>query len=140
MLFRSRFAETFGYFNTFGGNPVCSAAALAVIETIEEEGLVAHAGRIGGHLAAELRALSRDRPSIGEVRGAGLYLGVDIVDPATGAPDPARAGRLINDLRARRVLIGAAGPFGHVLKIRPPLCLSQADADLFLKALADCPV
>ena len=133
-----QFAETFGYFNTFGGNPVASAAALAVLEVIAEEGLVANAARVGGHLASELRGLSRHRPSIGEVRGAGLYLGVDIVVPATGAPDPGRAGRLINDLRDRRILIGAAGPYGHVLKIRSPLCLSRLDAGMFLEALADC--
>lgn len=133
-----RFAEIFGYFNTFGGNPVASAAALAVLEVIAEEGLVANAARVGGRLTSELRALSRQRPSIGEVRGAGLYIGVDIVDPATGAPDQARAADLINELRNRHILIGAAGPLGHVLKIRSPLCLSQADADLFLEALADC--
>lgn len=134
-----QFAETFGYFNTFGGNPVASAAALAVLEVIAEEDLVANAARVGSHLVSELRGLSHRRPSIGEVRGAGLYLGVDIVDPTTGAPDPARAVRLINDLRDRRILIGAAGPFGHVLKIRSPLSLSQTDADQFLEALADCP-
>lgn len=134
-----RFAGEFGYFNTFGGNPVASAAAQAVLDVIAEEGLVANAARVGGRLAGELRTLSKTCAAIGEVRGAGLYLGVDIVDPATGAADPAAATRLINQLRARRVLIGAAGPLGHVLKIRSPLCLSDADVDLFLEALADCP-
>ena len=131
----ARFADEFGYFNTFGGNPVASAAALAVLETIEAEDLIGNAARVGGQIAAGLRGLSARRPAIGEVRGAGLYLGVDIVDPATGAADPAGATRLINDLRARRILIGAAGPLGNVLKIRSPLCLSAADADRFLEAV-----
>lgn len=133
------FANEFGYFNTFGGNPVASAAALAVLEVIAEEGLVANAGRVGGRLAGELRALSKIRPAIGEVRGAGLYLGIDIVDPQSGVPDPAGATRLINQLRDRHILIGAAGPHGHVLKVRSPLCLSDADVDAFLEALTDCP-
>ena len=135
----ARFADEFGYFNTFGGNPVASAAALAVLEVIRDEDLIGNAGRVGGRLATMLRELATVRPSIGEVRGAGLYLGVDIVDPASGAADPARATRLINDLRARHILIGAAGPLGHTLKIRSPLCLSGEDADRFVAALADCP-
>ncbi len=134
----ARFADEFGYFNTFGGNPVASAAALAVLEVIEGEDLIGNAARVGGRVAAGLRDLSRRRPAIGEVRGAGLYLGVDIVDAATGAADPKGATRLINALRARHILIGAAGPLGHTLKIRSPLCLSGEDADQFLEAVDAC--
>lgn len=128
--------EHFGYFNTFGGNPVAAAAGLAVLEVIEAEGLVANAHDVGAYLREGVRALGR--PEIGAVRGAGLYIGVDIVDPATGAPDAPRTTRLMNALRAAGVLIGAAGLTANVLKIRPPLCLSRTDVDQFLDALRMC--
>lgn len=131
----SSFAESFGYFNTFGGNPVTSAAALAVLEVIEEEGLVANAARVGGYMAERLRDLATRRGVIGEVRGAGLYLGVDIVSAADGGPSMAEATRLINELRRRHILLGAAGPHGATLKIRAPLCLSAEEVDRFVDVL-----
>ncbi|ALK10767.1 2,2-dialkylglycine decarboxylase [Blastochloris viridis] len=131
------FAESFGYFNTFGGNPVASAAALAVLNVIKDEDLIGNANRVGNHMMASLRDLSARHPAIGEVRGAGLYVGVDIVNRGTGRPDPAETTRLINRLRERHILIGAAGPFGATLKIRPPLCLSVGEVDRFIDALDD---
>ncbi|MEP9349772.1 aminotransferase class III-fold pyridoxal phosphate-dependent enzyme [Xanthobacter sp. KR7-225] len=130
------FAAAFGYFNTFGGNPVSSAAGLAVLDALAEDGLKDNALRVGAHIAARLADLRAACPAIGEVRGAGLYRGIDIVSPADGSPDPDGADALINALRAAHILIGAAGPRGHTLKLRPPLCLSLEQADQFVDALA----
>jgi 4-aminobutyrate aminotransferase-like enzyme len=140
IVFRPEVAERFGrrmrYFNTFGGNPVAAAAGLAVLGVIRDEGLVDHARTVGGHLAGRLRALASRHPMFGQVRAAGLYVGVDVVDPATGAADPAGAARVVNDLREARILISASGPRGNVLKLRPPLPFAREHADLFVDALA----
>ena len=127
------FCAEFGYFNTFGGNPVAAAAGLAVLDAIAEDGLMENARVVGGHMKRALEDLATRRPAIGPVRGTGLYLGVEIVDEA--GPDPAGATALINALRDRQILIGAAGPFGNVLKVRPPLCLTLEDADRFVEAV-----
>ena len=139
------FCAKYGYFNTFGGSPVAAAAGLAVLEVIEEEGLIENARRVGEHLRRRLGDLSDRHAHLGEVRGAGLYVGVDVIADdgdgegrgRAGSPAPALAQTLINGLRERRVLIGAAGKFGHVLKIRPPLCFAMADADSLVDALDD---
>lgn len=132
------FATKARYFNTFGGNPVCCAAALAVLEVIENEGLMANAARTGAYLKQQLSILAQRYASLGEIRGAGLFIGVDIVDTSPDRkPAPNAAISLVNALRKRRVLIGASGPAGHVLKIRPPLPFSTENADLFLQALDD---
>ncbi len=131
------FAESVGYFNTFGGNPVSSAAALAVLDEIEQRGLVANAASVGGYLREALRELAGSHAAIGEVRGAGLYIGVDVLGP-DGAPDAQAASGLINGLRERDILIGAAGGFGNVLKIRPPLVLERPHADMLIEALDAC--
>jgi len=132
-----RFAQEFGYFNTFGGNPVASAAGLAVLDALAEDGLMENARVVGAHIVERLSAARGHCPALGEVRGAGLYLGIDIVERSHGAPDPAGAATLINRLREDGILIGAAGPLGHVLKVRPPLCLSLEQADRFADAVED---
>ena len=129
------FCEKFGYFNTFAGNPVAAAAGLAVLDAIADDGLLENARVVGRHLVEHLSALATRHPSIGAVRGAGLYLGIEIVDE--GTPDPGATSHLINALRERLVLIGAAGRFGNVLKLRPPLCLSLEQADQFVDVLAE---
>lgn len=132
-----RFCEDVGYFNTFGGTPVAAAAGLAVLDTIEAEGLQANAQDVGSYLADRLRAIADDDPRIGEVRGAGLFIGIDLVAPGDPPqPHPALASAVIDGLREERVLIGAAGPYGHTLKVRPPLCLAHGEADVFADALA----
>ncbi|GGF70851.1 aminotransferase [Azorhizobium oxalatiphilum] len=131
----ARFSEKFGYFNTFAGNPVAVAAARAVLEVIAEEGLMANADHVGRHLKGRLEDLATRAPALGAVRGAGLYLGVDVVAPDTGLPDPEGASTLINALRHKHILIGAAGRLGHVLKLRPPLCLTVEEADRFVDVL-----
>ena len=138
MAVRPEILANFGnqarYFNTFGGNTVSTAVARAVLGVIEDEGLIDNAAAQGAYLLAGVRALGSAR--FGNVRGAGLYLGVDMID-AKGAPDAAAAKQVVNGLRARGVLIGAAGPLANSLKIRPPLPIDRAAADFFLTAFGE---
>jgi 4-aminobutyrate aminotransferase-like enzyme len=140
MAARPELLEAFGrnvrYFNTFGGNPVSCAVGMAVLDVIEAEGLVANARQVGAELKAGIEALAASHPSLGAVRGAGLFLGVDIVD-ANGAADAAAASAIVNGLRERGVLISATGRHGHSLKIRPPLVFSRENAVLFIERLKE---
>lgn len=122
------------YFNTFGGNAVAAATASAVLDVIEDEGLLANARETGTYLIGGLRDLSSRHECLGAVRGAGLFVGADIL--RDGAADAALAARVVNDLRAARVLISATGKAGNVLKIRPPLVFTREHADIFLDRLA----
>jgi 4-aminobutyrate aminotransferase-like enzyme len=122
------------YFNTFGGNPVSAAAGIAVPEVIESEGLMANARRTGAYLLNRLRQLQAQHALIAEVRGAGLFIGVEL-RRVGGAPATAESVRIVNTLRERRVLISAAGPHANVLKIRPPLVFSTDHADLLVQSL-----
>lgn len=124
------FAAEVPYFNTFGGNPVSMAAAAAVLDVIESEQLIANAATVGAALRAEVVRLAGDHACLGEVRAAGLYLGVDL-------PDRETARRVVNGMRERRVLISVCGAGGNVLKIRPPLVFSMADVDRFVAELAE---
>jgi len=129
-----RFVAEFGYFNTFAASPVATAAAMAVLETIAEEGLTENARVVGGGLIERLRALQPQAP-ISAVRGSGLYIGVALDDDE--GPLPELAGRVVNGLRQQGILIGTAGRHGNVLKIRPPLCVTVEQTDQFVDALAD---
>jgi 4-aminobutyrate aminotransferase-like enzyme len=129
------FAREVPYFNTFGGNPVTIAAAAAVLDVIEEEKLMRNAADVGSQLRTELARLGADHPRIGDVRGTGLYVGVEVIDE-TGAPDRAGARELVNAMRERRVLISVCGRDGNVLKIRPPLVFSSTDVDWFCTEFA----
>jgi 4-aminobutyrate aminotransferase-like enzyme len=133
----AEFGRDTRYFNTFGGNTVAVAAAQAVLDVIREEGLLENSAVVGARLLAGLEALARDHAAMGDVRGAGLYLGVEIVtDRESKTPDRATATAIVNGLRRRRVLISATGEGGNVLKIRPPLVFGTADADRLLEELA----
>lgn len=124
------------YFNTFGGNTVAMAAAQATLDVIRAENLAENAANIGKILTDGLAGLAERFPVLGDVRGAGLYIGVECVaDPATRAPDATVATTVVNGMRRRRVLISATGPDSNVLKIRPPLVFSEGDADRLLNAL-----
>jgi 4-aminobutyrate aminotransferase-like enzyme len=131
------FGRTARYFNTFGGNPVCVAAASAVLDVLEAEGLPAGAAATGAYLKDALAQVAAGSPALGDVRGAGLYLGVDVVSPETGEPSYALASAIVNQMRERRVLISATGARGSVLKIRPPLPFGPEHADQFLAALTE---
>jgi 4-aminobutyrate aminotransferase-like enzyme len=138
---RPEILEEFGskirYFNTFGGNSVCIAAAAAVLDVMEAEGLRQNALAVGLYLRDTLEAIAKDTPRISAVRACGLYAAADFTDPATGEPDGATAIRVVNGLRDRRVLISATGPDGSSLKIRPPLPFARPHVDRLAEALTD---
>jgi 4-aminobutyrate aminotransferase-like enzyme/Ser/Thr protein kinase RdoA (MazF antagonist) len=126
------------FFSTFGGNPVSCAAGLAVLEVVEEERLQERALRVGRYLVEGLRRLQDRHPVIGDVRGSGLFLGVELVrDRVTLEPAVEEADYVVNRLRECSVLTGTDGPHHNVLKIRPPLVFSEVDADLFLETLGE---
>ena len=131
-----RFGSDMRYFNTFGGNSVAIAAAQATFDVMRDEKLVENSERVGRFLRAGLVELSRQYESIGDVRGAGLYIGVEMVkDRATKEPDAAIAAALVDGLRERRVLISATGFHANTLKIRPPLVFSEDNATRLLTEL-----
>ena len=124
------------YFNTFGGNPVSCAIGLAVLDIIEDEGLQANALEVGGYLLEGLRALAPDHPIIGDVRGMGLYVGVELVlDRDTLEPGGHQASYVANRMRDHGVLISTDGPLHNVLKIKPPLVFTRENADDLLRCL-----
>lgn len=132
----SAFRKAFRYFNTFGGNPVSCAAAKAVLDVLEAEGLQARAAATGDHLRAGLRKLALKHDAIGDVRGSGLAIGAELVsDRPTRTPDRALATRVINAMRENGVLMGANGLDYNVLKIRPPLAFGLAEAEQTLEVL-----
>jgi 4-aminobutyrate aminotransferase-like enzyme len=132
-----RFGRDTRYFNTFGGNTVAVAAAQAVLDVIQDENLLANSHAVGRYLRDGITSIAATHEPIGDVRGAGLYIGVELVtDRATKAPDLAAATATVNGLRQRGVLISATGEHGNILKIRPPLVFTTADADHLLEALA----
>lgn len=128
------FCGDVGYFNTFGGNPVAAAAGLAVLEVIREEGLQENALETGRVLRDGLREIAASDARVAQVRGAGLFIGVDLADEETGRPDAEFTVKVIDAMRDRGVLIGAAGRYGATLKVRPPLCLNRDEAERFLTA------
>jgi len=123
------FANGMEYFNTYGGNPVSCAVGLAVLDVIRDEGLQARAAAVGGRLIADLRDLMRHRPLIGDVRGRGLFIGIEMVrDREAREPAGREAGLVANRMRDRGVLVSTDGPFHNVIKIKPPLCFADTDA------------
>lgn len=130
------FANGMEFFSTFGGNPVACAAGLVVLGVLEEEKLQERALRVGDHGMAGLRVLQERHALIGDVRGSGLFLGIDLVrDAATREPATEEADYVVNRLRERGILAGTDGPRHNVIKLRPPLIFSEADAGLFVETL-----
>lgn len=129
------FEEGPEFFSSFGGNPVSCAIGEAVLGVIEEEGLQAHAREVGNHLVNLLRQLQQQFPVIADVRGSGLFLGVELVDGA-GKPGTILAAHVENSLRHQHILVGTDGPFNSVLKIKPPLSFTKQDAGILAEALA----
>lgn len=125
----AEFASNQRYFNTFGGNSVSCAAAVATLNVIEDEGLVDNAARIGQRLMAGLAPMVEASPLLTDLRGAGLFIGIQTVSDAA-------ASAIVNAMRRNAVLIGAAGRGNAALKIRPPLSISESEADQLLDAFA----
>jgi len=127
------------HFNTFGGNPVVCAQGKAVLEVIEREGLQGNALKIGGHLRAGLEKLQKKHALLGDVRGQGLMLGVELVkDGKTKEPARQECSEVLERARERQLLVGRGGLFGNTLRLTPPMCLTMADADYLLAVLDDC--
>jgi 4-aminobutyrate aminotransferase-like enzyme/Ser/Thr protein kinase RdoA (MazF antagonist) len=124
------------WFSTFGGNPVACAVGNAVLDVIEQEGLQAHAGAVGEYMLGGLRELMARHEAIGDVRGLGLFLGIELVrDRATREPDAALTSYAASRMRDFRVLTGTDGLYHNVLKIKPPLVFAKHDADTFIEVL-----
>jgi 4-aminobutyrate aminotransferase-like enzyme/Ser/Thr protein kinase RdoA (MazF antagonist) len=130
------FANGMEYFNTFGGNPVSCAIGLAVLDVMADEGLQAHALAVGERLMSGLRGLMARYSLVGDVRGLGLFVGVELVlDRATLAPAGDHAAYIAERMRDHGILISTDGPFHNVLKLKPPLPFTAADADRLVATL-----
>jgi 4-aminobutyrate aminotransferase-like enzyme len=126
------------YFNTFGGNPVSSAAGLAVLDVIEQENLQQNALTTGQYLTDGLTHLAKKHNTIGDIRGSGFFKAVELVsDREARTPAKDLAANVVNTLRSRGILIGSIGPHDNILKLRPPMVFSQENADFFLGVLDD---
>ena len=124
------------HFNTFGGNPVSCAIGKAVLEVIDREGLQENSLTVGSHLLAGFRKLAEKHSLIGDVRGMGLMLGVELVkDRATKEPAKAECAAVFERARELGLLIGKGGLHGNTLRIKPPMCITKADADFMLEVL-----
>jgi 4-aminobutyrate aminotransferase-like enzyme len=130
------FANGMEYFNTFGGNAVSCAIGLAVLDVLEREGLMARAADVGGYLRERLAQLMDGHALLGDVRGLGLFLGAElVVDRDQRIPATRQASYVANRARDGGVLVSTDGPDHNVLKIKPPMCLTRADADLLVTTL-----
>jgi 4-aminobutyrate aminotransferase-like enzyme len=124
------------YFNTFGGNPVSCAIGLAVLAVIEDEGLQAQALRVGNYLLDGLRSLQTRHELIGDVRGLGLFSGFELVrDRTTLEPATDEATYIVNRMKDHGILLSTDGPHENVIKIKPPLCFDEGNADFMLAML-----
>jgi 4-aminobutyrate aminotransferase-like enzyme len=142
VVFRPEVSDEFGrnvrYFNTFGGSSIPVAAGAAVLDVFEQENVLQRVLENGTALRAGLAEITRNSGYVAEIRGSGLYVGVEIVeDRETLRPDRSRAENIINDLRDRRILINGTGRTANVLKIRPPLAFTSADVTRFLETFAE---
>ena len=132
------FANGMEFFSTFGGNPVSCAAGKAVLEVIEEEDLQERARILGDHFKSGLRSLMDRHELIGDVRGRGLFLGIELVrNRASREPAAEEAGAVVNAMRSRGVLLSTDGPRHNVIKIKPPMVLERGDVDMAMRLLDD---
>ena len=126
------FAGSIPYFNTFGGNPVCMAAAQAVLDVMRDEDTMGNAKKVGAIFKDAVASLMPAHPCIGDVRGAGLYIGCEIVKPGTKDPGQQAALDILETLRDNHILTSVCGRYGNILKLRPPLVFSESDVDWFM--------
>jgi 4-aminobutyrate aminotransferase-like enzyme len=123
------------YFNTFGGNPVSAAIGQAVLDVVLDSRLQAHARDLGDYLQQQVRAMMPHSPLIADVRGHGLFLGVELMHD--GAPATAEVAEIIEFAKRRGVMLSSDGPANNVFKIKPPLVVQKTDVDTFLEVFQD---
>jgi 4-aminobutyrate aminotransferase-like enzyme len=134
----NEFRDTSMYFNTFGGNPVSCEVGMAVLDVLEQEKLLENAVTVGDYVQQGLRSLQDKHDLIGDVRGSGLFFGLDLVsDRTTKKAATAEAKHVINDMRNKGILISKIGQHDNVLKMRPPMPFSKENADQLLSTLDD---
>ena len=132
----NRFRDAVEYFNTFGGNPVACATAMAVLDVMEKEQLMDNARETGDYIRAGFAKLAQKYDLIGDIRGHGLWVGVELVEDRAGKrPAAAQAKRIINLMKERGVLMGRIGQFDNVLKMRPPMPFNRDNAELLLSTM-----
>jgi 4-aminobutyrate aminotransferase-like enzyme/Ser/Thr protein kinase RdoA (MazF antagonist)/murein DD-endopeptidase MepM/ murein hydrolase activator NlpD len=130
------FANGMEFFSTFGGNQVSCAAGLAVLDVLRDEGLTDHARRVGATMLAAMRPWMERHPLVGDVRGSGLFLGVELVrDRERRLPAAAEASYVANRLREEGILLGTDGPDHNVVKIRPPMPFTIADGERLVEVM-----
>jgi 4-aminobutyrate aminotransferase-like enzyme len=129
----SEIAESFSkgveFFSSFGGNPVSCAIGLSVLDVIEEENLQENAKVVGSYYMSLFKDLQKKYTCIGDVRGFGLFIGIEIVKEHSKEPDTKLAQRIKNELRNKKILVGTDGPFNNVIKSKPPLCFTKENAE-----------
>ena len=133
-------AKTFNngmeYFNSFGGNPVSCAVGNAVLKIIKNENLQSHSYNVGKHFLKKLIKIQKKHSNkISEVRGKGLFLGIDLIDEKNYKPDEKLAKKLINHMKNRGILLSTDGPYNNVIKIKPPLPFNKNDSDFVIDEL-----
>ena len=134
----NKFNNGMEYFNSFGGNPVSCAIGNAVLDVIEQEQLQINAKIIGKYFLNSLNQIKNKYPNlISEIRGRGLFLGIDFVKDQNNTPNPEVANFIINKLRYRGILLSVDGPFNNVIKIKPPLTFNKENVDLVCFELTD---
>ena len=127
------FANGMEYFNTFGGNPVSATIGLEVLKIVDEQDLQAHAAQLGDYLLSELRGLQGQYPFLGDVRGSGLFLGIEFIGDVEKTPSASHASYVVEWMKQEGILLSTDGPDHNVIKIKPPMVFSQAHADYFLE-------
>lgn len=134
------YATGISYFNTYGGNPVSCAIANAVMRVIDEECLQQNALKVGNHLLAECRKMHYDFDIIGDVRGMGLFVGIELVkNREKREPDTKSAHWVVDRMKQKhRILVSSDGPNDNVIKLKPPMCFNLENADEFLLAFREC--
>ena len=115
--------------STFGGNPMATTAGLATLEVLVEDDLQSNAYKVGAQLRNGFDHLAMETEQITEVRGKGLMLGIELSEPGTGKPDPVLTGAIMEEAKAEGLLIGKGGLYGNVLRIAPPLSVTEAECD-----------
>ncbi|WP_296701662.1 aminotransferase class III-fold pyridoxal phosphate-dependent enzyme [Algoriphagus sp.] len=131
------FSKGVEFFSSFGGNPVSCAIGLSVLDVIHEEKLQENARIVGNYYSELFKNLKTKFECIGDVRGSGLFLGIEVVKPGTTDPDTNLASLIKNELRNRNILISTDGPYDNVLKTKPPLCFSKSNAKIVVENIGD---